>query len=203
MPGKKKIRNVLRYLRKKNFARNTRHLVKFLGERYGWDATLLACEVGVERGRTTEALLECFPRITLYGVDAWREFEGDVMGLGQAQHIAHRNEASLRTYRFGERITFYNGCSQSVADMFAMGIFDLLYLDADHKYENVAIDLRIWWPKVKSGGCFCGDDYDGKGDHRKNPAMRFGVKRAVDEFADERGLEVGRGEGNLFYFDVP
>lgn len=58
---------------------------------------------------------------------------------------------------------------------------DLLHIDASHEYEPVSADLRAWWPLVRRDGVMFGDDYLG---HWKE------VKRAVDDFAAEKGLRV-------------
>lgn len=50
---------------------------------------------------------------------------------------------------------------------------DFLYIDGDHSYEGVKKDIKMWFPKVKSGGLIGGDDYGGG-------FVR--VKQAVDEF---------------------
>jgi len=36
---------------------------------------------------------------------------------------------------------------------------DAIYLDTSHAYEQTKEELRLWWPKVKPDGWFCGDDY--------------------------------------------
>ncbi len=61
------------------------------------------------------------------------------------------------------------------------GSLDFCYIDADHSYEAISADLRIWWRKLRSGGILAGHDY-------LNPA--YGVNRAVTEFAAERALHV-------------
>lgn len=64
---------------------------------------------------------------------------------------------------------------------------DFVYIDAQHHYEAVREDLALWYPKLRVGGLFAGHDYlDGEVD-----GDRFGVKRAVDEFAGEKGLRIG------------
>ena len=45
-------------------------------------------------------------------------------------------------------------------------------------------DLNAWWDKVKVGGLVTGDDYLWR------PEDDYPVKRAVDQFVKERGLEV-------------
>ena len=36
---------------------------------------------------------------------------------------------------------------------------DLVFLDAEHTYEAVSEDIRVWLPHVKTGGILCGHDY--------------------------------------------
>lgn len=50
---------------------------------------------------------------------------------------------------------------------------DFVYIDAAHDYESVKQDLIAWYPKVKKGGLFGGDDYSGGWPE---------VNKAVDEF---------------------
>lgn len=58
---------------------------------------------------------------------------------------------------------------------------DLIYVDAAHEYEAVIADLRAYYPLLKPGGTLLGDDF------MENWP---GVKRAVQEFAQEKGLEL-------------
>ncbi len=61
-------------------------------------------------------------------------------------------------------------------------VFDVIFLDGNHSYEGVKNDLNAWWPKLKSGGLFCGDDYH----HASNSDEgRYGVIQAVEEFAEK------------------
>jgi hypothetical protein len=36
---------------------------------------------------------------------------------------------------------------------------DLIYIDAGHSLDDVAFDLKHYWPLVRPGGCLFGDDY--------------------------------------------
>ena len=65
---------------------------------------------------------------------------------------------------------------------------DFVYVDASHDYASVAADPRAWWPKLRAGGLFCGNDYF-TGLVRAADAV-FGVKDAVDEFFAEKRLRV-------------
>jgi hypothetical protein len=59
--------------------------------------------------------------------------------------------------------------------------FCFVFIDAAHDYESVKSDLAAWWPKVTQGGIFAGHDYF---------QPHAGVKQAVDEFAEHKGLKL-------------
>jgi len=58
-----------------------------------------------------------------------------------------------------DRITPIKSLSWEVADQFEDESVDFVYVDADHRYESVIKDLLAWWPKVKTGSYFGGDDF--------------------------------------------
>jgi len=66
--------------------------------------------------------------------------------------------------------------------MAAHGVtFDLIYIDAAHEYDEVRLDVELFWPLVRPGGVLFGDDF----------TQRFpGLCRAVEEFAAGRSLRL-------------
>lgn len=42
--------------------------------------------------------------------------------------------------------------------IFADGSLDLVFIDADHRYEHAKQDIEIWLPKIRVGGIICGHD---------------------------------------------
>lgn len=68
--------------------------------------------------------------------------------------------------------------SHSCLDKLPKESFHVIFIDADHSYEAIKRDLNYLWPALKDTGLFCGHDYDKD------------VKKAVDEFAQEQGLDV-------------
>ena len=54
---------------------------------------------------------------------------------------------------------------------------DLIYIDGSHEYDDVVLDLKLYWEILEPGGVLFGDDY-WIGD----------VQRAVDEFVAVHGL---------------
>ena len=69
---------------------------------------------------------------------------------------------------------------------------DLIYLDATHDFDNVFLDLCLWFPFVKGHGVLCGDDYFWGYD--------FPVKRAVDAFGQIHHLKI-HNDGWLWYLE--
>jgi predicted O-methyltransferase YrrM len=66
--------------------------------------------------------------------------------------------------------------TRSAYKLFKNNSIDFLFIDADHSYEGVKLDISLWEPKVVEGGVISGHDYDWEG-----------VARAVNEmFADRQ-----------------
>jgi hypothetical protein len=49
--------------------------------------------------------------------------------------------------------------SWNASSLFENNSVDFCYVDAGHTYEAVTKDLTAWWPKIKLGSYFAGDDY--------------------------------------------
>lgn len=142
-------------------------------------------ELGVLRGEFSAKILDEWKGKKLYLVDAWRHIEGNTDINNGDNNVQLNNMAftMMNTYRFGERATMVREKSLEAASLFPDEFFDFIYIDAAHDYKNVKQDLEAWYPKVKRGGLFCGDDYlDGLIRMGANQSTLFEVKRAVDEF---------------------
>ena len=64
---------------------------------------------------------------------------------------------------------------------------DFIYIDGNHSYEGVKTDIELYYPKLRKGGLLMGDDYHPEPIQTLNfggEDMVFGVKKAVDEFAE-------------------
>jgi predicted O-methyltransferase YrrM len=66
-----------------------------------------------------------------------------------------------------------------------IGTFDLIYIDGDHLFEGVVLDIVNWLPHVTPGGLLSVHDYDkgrltyGVGSGRPHPIVLGGVDQAV------------------------
>jgi predicted O-methyltransferase YrrM len=73
--------------------------------------------------------------------------------------------------------------------------FDMIFIDANHRYEDVRDDILAWRPKLTPGGLLCGHDYDKDAPDGKGWQ---GVVRAVDELVPN----VRRGAGSIWYAPI-
>lgn len=86
-----------------------------------------------------------------------------------------------RLSRFGDRCNIIRRKSWDAALFLDDEAYDVVFIDGNHQYDPVKTDINLFWPKVRKGGMMVGDDYEWPD-----------VKRAVQEFASQNGLEVKR-----------
>ncbi len=152
---------------------------------------LVGAEVGVFDGRTSEALLRTFPDLRLWMVDRWKPYAGrSTIGDQTAEALERAMETARFWTQFAkDRRRFLREGSPAAANRFADRSLSFAFIDANHLYEAVCADMAAWWCKIRPGGLLTGHDY-GKG---RDAEGIWGVKRAVDEFADSGShqLELG------------
>ena len=143
-------------------------------------------EIGVRTGDFSRHILEHWKGRLLHSIDPWREFDeqeyDDIANVRQAEQDRRYERTVEKLAHFGDRSHIVRSTSAEAATQFADGELDFVYIDAQHHYEAVKEDIALWRPKVKPGGILAGHDYlDG---HIEDVGL-FGVKSAVDEFANE------------------
>lgn len=138
----------------------------------------VGAEVGVERGKFSEVILETCDK--LYCVDLWKNYEGYREHVSDAEYEEIYQDAQRRLR--GKNVVFIQGASTEVARIsFPYVFLDFLYVDAAHDYDSVLADLKAWYPNVKSGGVVAGHDWVKK--------SGFGVIQAVTDFCKSIGVE--------------
>lgn len=89
-----------------------------------------------------------------------------------------RNYVRNKLLKYGaERAKLLCVPSVTAADSFTAESVDIVFVDGDHRFEPVLADLKAWWPKVRSGGRLCGDDFP-----------MADVSKAVKLFSQEIGV---------------
>ena len=158
-------------------------------------------EIGVLRGDYSKIILDRWHNGTLYMVDTWRHIPEyiDLNGRDDTYHYECMIQTAKSIKDHQHRAHMIRMDSVKCSELFPDEYFDFIYIDADHSYEAVQKDLQVWWPKIKKGGLFTGDDYipeDGdiwlidNNDGTKEYAGKFGVRKAVTEFAEENKLQI-------------
>jgi uncharacterized Rossmann fold enzyme len=161
-------------------------------------------EVGVFKGDMSAALLRNNPLLHLDMVDSWEGGGGSYRGdsgdwhseLTQAAQDEFQRKALERTAFASDRRMVVRERSTKAAQNLTVP-YDFVFIDADHSYEGCKADIAAWAPKVKPGGWLGGHDYE-------NTAFpKFGVTRAVNEYACATGLPVELGENFCWFIQIP
>lgn len=147
-----------------------------LNERY--DVSKLAppggigIELGVAEGVFSEQVLIRSSLSYLYSVDMYagdRGHNDDQYRSALHRLMPHRSRNSILRMRFDEAVKLFPDC-----------YFDFVYVDGyAHTGQESGLTLREWFPKVRPGGIFAGDDYSDDW-----PL----TKAAVDQFAQQHRL---------------
>lgn len=150
-----------------------------------------AIEIGTWRGDFANLMCSKLQPNKFYAVDPFALYEGytdkpDVNEFGNQKNLdalAARVAERVSKMLPDGRSVLLRDMSCNAVNQFADNTVDVVYVDADHKYEPVLADIRAWYAKVKPGGILCGDDYI-EGSHIE----KFGVIQAVKDFAVENNL---------------
>ena len=147
-------------------------------------------EIGVRDGRFSDRLLDAWKGSLLISIDPWLSADEDAYvdasNVSQDEFDNLYLETQERLARHGARSEIWRMTSLDAAALIPDGSLDFAYVDARHDYASVLEDLEAWFPKVKPGGILAGHDYVDIDFGRTD----FGVKSAVDEFFEARGIPV-------------
>ncbi len=115
-----------------------------------------------------------------YCIDTW---DGGIEHQGWSELATLEQTFLDNISPIKDHVRLIKSDSWSAADQFEDESVDFCYVDAGHTYDCVTRDLQAWWPKVKSGCYFGGDDYT-KGWPE--------VCRAVEDFFTPQKIKVSK-----------
>ena len=155
-----------------NGRRRTReHLAELLGE-LNFN---LGAEIGVRFGRFSRKLCDKNPNLRLFCIDPWSGYN--------SKYTEKRQE---RIYQqFLQKIKGYNveiirRDSMDALGMFTDGELDFVFIDGNHKFDWVMMDIICWSKKVRHDGIImCHDFY---------PFDDCGVWNAVKAYTHSHGI---------------
>ena len=152
----------------------------------------IGCEVGVAYGGHSVTILNKTNVQKLFSIDPYLEY-GDTTNSFlfrsiPEQAIRQRYWDVLyfhvcdRLSIFDDRSELWRMTSVDASKRVEDESFDFVFLDANHTFESVMQDLHAWFDKIRSGGIFCGDDYES--------SRHSGVTRAVNHFFKIKDIPV-------------
>ena len=163
-------------------------------------------EIGTFKGEFAKEILQNWSG-TLYMVDVWRPLGEEYLdSSNHAIHSTAYSETMNNISGYEDRGIMVRATSEVAANVFDRESLDFVYIDANHAYDFVVQDIKLWYPKVKSGGYLCGHDYinlnwyndpnfleNKKDKHIWNGDFYhgvFGVNPAVDEFCKKFNFDL-------------
>lgn len=129
-------------------------------------------DIGVAKGTSTAAMAFKAKEYNgmVYSVDdyeVWKKFS-DQWNQTKCTDIFWGN---MKYLGLDKNVTLIEKNSEEGSKLFEDEFFDIVFIDANHAYEEVVKDIKTWHPKVRKGGILCGHDCqimskDGKVDIR-------------------------------------
>jgi predicted O-methyltransferase YrrM len=120
-------------------------------------------EIGIYYGETTKYVL------SKLGNQLTKYYLIDIAFRGDIKEFAKNTPAEIMEMT-----------SKEASIIIPDGSLDFVFIDANHEYECILEDIKLWTPKVRSGGIVSGHDYC---------SLHPGVVKAVSEIFKEFNLE--------------
>lgn len=136
-------------------------------------------EIGVQTGINALDMFKHIPGLKLYLIDPW--------DVTRAYRRTRRRVASYDAY-------FIRAKSEDAVREFPDKSFDFVYIDGNHSYDAVMLDIILWSRKVRDGGIISGHDYRRR--------RGFGVKYAVDDYVKYHKIDLQLSEGRNWHWET-
>lgn len=146
-------------------------------------------EIGCDIGDTTQFLLDSNPKLYLYSIDPYENYvDWNGRSLNEREEVFQQAQNRLKPY--WNRFELVRKTSDSAADYFDEEMFDFIFIDGLHTYEQLTKDCNNYYKFLKPGGIFSGHDF----------TAIDGVNRAAKEFADKVQKEILTTECDVWYW---
>ena len=151
-------------------------------------------EVGVYEGYNAAHVIDNMQIEKTWLIDTWGEngfFVSDMNSIEEGDRMYVGVQALFAPEIAQNKVEILRMDNREAAKLLPNDL-DLVYIDANHEYEEVKKDMEAWYPKVRKGGILSGDDYH----------YYVGVVQAVDEFVSEHpgiNLQVGQSKTQWWF----
>lgn len=140
----------------------------------------VGAEIGVESGEYSQTLLIANPDLYLFSIDPWKAHRAYRDHTRQSKFDRFYQNTVLALREFGERSVIMRRYSKEALEMIDDNSLDFVYIDANHKFVEVAFDIHHWLKKVKPGGIVSGHDYT----KYKNQEAEIHVHQVLNGYTD-------------------
>ena len=132
-------------------------------------------EVGVHCGKNAYRIYNVCKPTHLYLVDPFDRIQENEKQRQDTNLIEQQNhEKNVRLFFDGKSdVTILKEWSIEACSKFQDNELDLVYIDADHCYEAVLLDLTHWSKKIKESGFIGGHDYDNRNGFIQQALTKF------------------------------
>lgn len=110
-------------------------------------------EIGVFTGENVYVLLnDCANIAFIHGIDPYVEHSDQGVTRSQENMDRYKAIADKNLSQFKDRYKLIQERSDVAHKKIKDNTQDFILLDADHSYEGIMSDLKLYYPKLKSGG---------------------------------------------------
>lgn len=113
-------------------------------------------EIGVRDGIYAKTLINGSECRKLHLIDPWQDL--DNWNADRPFDPDSFRRAQKRMEPFGNRIAWHQCLSVQAVSEFPDESLDFVYIDADHDYDQVALDISLWWRTIQPRGILAGHD---------------------------------------------
>ena len=143
---------------------NRNHLAELLGEL----VFNRGAEIGVRQGAYSTRLCRCNPNLKLFCIDVWGVC-GNKYTQEEQDFMYSKAEKNLSKYD----TVLIRKKSLDVIEDFKDESLDFVYIDANHNFDFVMMDIICWSRKVRENGIVAVHDFYG---------AQVGVQKAVEAY---------------------
>ncbi len=129
----------------------------------------VGAEVGVCEGLYSEILFKAIPELKLFCVDPWCAYDNISKGFAESRYKDAVQRLAGYDAEFKKMVSM-----EAVKDI-PYNSLDFVYIDGNHDYNFVVMDIIEWGKRVRTGGIVSGHDY--------YHFYKSGVIYAVDAYA--------------------
>lgn len=140
---------------------------------------LVGAEIGVGKGTHASFYLSELDIDFVFLIDPYTAYEDCKKKFVLEETRDWKKETHVKLDKYNHKIKWIEEKTSDAVKFIADSSLDFAYIDANHTYESVAEDIRLYYPKVKKGGLLSGHDYDFED-----------VKKAVDKFIKKQDLKL-------------